>query len=177
MRLALTQSGETLEQLATRVYALDKPSAGELKAATTALSEANLFLRKPEDVPPGTVLEVPEQPGLEGGEAAAPIVAGLSVDQLRGAIALVRGDLSGSLDDEIAAGKASAKLVRSREVKSVAADDETFDEASLTVLAGNAEERVTDAQALRSYHRDVFKQISSDLDGLLAVLGGGDAER
>jgi len=176
MRLALTQSGETLEQLATRVYDLDKPSPSELKAAATALSEANLFLRKPDDVPPGTVLEVPEHPGLEGGEAAAPIVAGLAVDQLRGAIALAGQELSGALDEEIAGGKASAKLARSREAKSVAADDETFDEARLTVLAGNAEQRVADAQALRGYHRDVFKQIGSDLDGLLATLGGGDAE-
>jgi hypothetical protein len=174
MRLALTQSGETIEQLATRVYALDKPSASELKAATAALSEANLFLRKPDDVPPGTVVEVPEHGGLEGGEAAAPIVAGLAADQLRGVIALTAQTLSGSLDEEIAGGKASAKLVRSRDVKSVTAEDETFDDAQLTVLAGNAEQRVTDAQALRSYHKDVVKQISSDLDGLLSLLGGGN---
>jgi hypothetical protein len=172
MRLATTQSGETLEQLATRVYALDKPSASELRAATTALTEANLFLRRPDDVPEGTVVEVPEHSGLEGGEAPAPIVAGLASDQLRGAIALAREDLAGSLETEIAAGKASAKLARSRDVKAAAAADETFDEARLTVLAGNAEQRVTDAQALRSYHKDVFEQIASDLDGLLATLGG-----
>jgi hypothetical protein len=171
MRLATTQSGETLEQLATRVYALDKPSASELRAATTALTEANLFLRRP-DVPEGTVIEVPEHSGLEGGEAPAPIVAGLASDQLRGAIALAREDLAGSLETEIAAGKTSAKLARSRDVKAAAAADETFDEARLTVLAGNAEQRVTDAQALRSYHKDVFEQISSDLDSLLATLGG-----
>jgi hypothetical protein len=174
MRVALTQSGETLEQLATRVYALDKPSASDLKAATTALTEANLFLRKPDEVPEGTVLEVPEHSGLEGGEAAAPIVAGLAVDQLRGAIALAGQQLSDALGGEVADGKASVKLVRSRDVKSAAADDESFDEASLSELAGNAEQRVSDAQALRSYQKDVFKQIATDLDGLLATLGGGN---
>ena len=174
MRLATTQSGETLEQLATRVYALDKPSASQLRAATTALTEANLFLRKPDEVPPGTVLEVPQQEGLAGGESAAPIVAGLAVDQLRGAIAVTGKSLSDALDAEVASGKTSAKLARSRDIKSAAAGDETVNEESLPLLAGTADQRVTDAQTLRSYQKEVFAQIASDLDGLLATLGGGN---
>ena len=174
MRLATTQSGETLEQLATRVYALDNPSASQLHAATTALTEANLFLRKPDEVPPGTVLEVPEQEGLTGGEPATPIVAGLAVDQLRGAIAVTGKALSDSLDAEVASGKTSAKLARSRDIKSAVAGDETVNEESLPLLVGNADQRVTHAQTLRSYQKDVFAQIASDLDGLLATLGGGN---
>lgn len=175
MRIATTRSGETLEQLATRVYALEKPSASELRAATTALTEANLFLRKPEEVAPGTVLVVPELEGLAGGEAAAPIVAGLAAEQLRGAIAVTAKALSDALDAEIASGKTSAKLARSTEIKSAAAGDETVDVKSLPLLAGNADQRVADAKALRSYQKDVFAQIASDLDGLLATLGGGNA--
>jgi len=175
MRLATTQSGETVEQLATRVYALDKPSASQLRAATTALTEANLFLRKPDEVPPGTVLVVPEQEGLAGGEAAAPIVAGLAADQLRGAIAVTGKALSDALDAEVASGKTSARLARSQDIKRAAAGDETVDVKSLALLAGNADQRVADARTLRSYQKDVFAQIASDLDGLLATLGGGNA--
>jgi hypothetical protein len=174
MRLATTLSGETLEQLATRVYALDKPSASQLRAATTALTEANPFLRKPDEVPPGTVLEVPQQEGLAGGESAAPIVAGLAADQLRGAIAVTGKALSDSLDAEVASGKTSAKLARSSDIKSAAVGDEAVDVKSLRLLARNADQRVTDAQTLRSYQKDVFARIASDLDGLLATLGGGN---
>ena len=174
MRLATTQPGETLEQLATRVYALDKPSASQLRAATTALAKANLFLRKPDEVPPGTVLEVPQQEGLEGGEPAAPIVAGLAVDQLRGAITVTGKALSDALDAEVASGKASAKLARSAGIRSAAAGDESVNVKSLPLLAANADQRVADARTLRSYQKDVFAQIESDLDGLLATLGGGD---
>lgn len=174
MRLATTQSGETVEQLATRVYALDKPSASQLRVATTALTEANLFLRKPDSVPPGTVLEVPEQEGLTGGEPAAPIVAGLAVDQLRGLIAVTGKALSDALAAEVASGKVSAKLARSRDIKNAAAGDESVNQESLRLLARNADHRVTDAQTLRSYQKDVFAQIASDLDGLLATLGGGN---
>jgi hypothetical protein len=174
MRVATTQSGETLEQLATRVYALEKPSASQLRAATTALTEANLFLRKPDEVPPGTVLVVPEQGGLAGGEPAAPIVAGLAADQLRGAIAVTGKALSDALDAEVASGKTSAKLARSSDIKSAAAGEETVDVESLRLLAGNADQRVADARTLRSYQKDVFAQIASDLDGLLATLGGGN---
>jgi hypothetical protein len=174
MRLALTQSGETLEQLATRVYALDKPSASQLKTATTALSTANPFLRKPEEVPAGTVLEVPEQQGLEGGQAPAPILAGLAADQLRGAIALAQNELSASIDAEIAEGKASAKLARSRELKNATGDVEASDQGTLRLLAGNAEQRVTDAQSLRGFQQHAFTQIAADLDNLIAALGGGD---
>ena len=151
MRLATTQSGETLEQLATRVYALDKPSASQLRAATTALTEANLFLRKLDEVPPGTVLEVPQQEGLAGGESAAPIVAGLAADQLRGAIAVTGKALSDALDAEVASGKTSAKLARSPDIKSAAAGDETVDVKSLPLLARQrrpARDRRADAAQL-----------------------------
>ena len=41
------------------------------------------------------------------------------------------------------------------------------------MISGRAVE-LADARTLRSYQKDVFAQIESDLDGLLATLGGGD---
>lgn len=170
MRLALTQPDETVEQLATRVYSLDKPSATQLKSATTALTEANPFLRKPEDVPPGTVLAVPEQEGLEGGSAPAPIVAGLAADQLRGAIVLLNSHLTDALDAETSDAKATAKLARSSEVKAVVSDDSQMKEAMPT-LNQAVDARVEDAKTLRTYQKDVFARIATDLEGLVEGLG------
>jgi hypothetical protein len=176
MQIALTRSGETLEQLATRVYALKNPTASQLKTATAALSDANPFLRKPDDVPEGTVLAVPQQDGLEGGDAPAPVVGGVAADQLRGAIALAQQQLSASLDAEIASGKTSAKIARSRVLKSAASDQATLSDDTLPLLAGNAEQRVSDAQSLRTYQKGVFTQIGTDLDAMLAALGGGETQ-
>src|SRR5438874_4360633 len=113
MRVALTQKDETLEALAARVYELDKPSAAELRAATTALANANPFLRKPAEVPAGTLLTVPETDRAASDrqtQRAEPLLAGIAAEQLRGAIALVGRQLDGEIEAEIADAHESAKL-------------------------------------------------------------------
>jgi len=171
MRLTTTQHAETVEQLATRVYSLEKPSAAELKKATTALTEANPFLRKLEDVPEGTVVAVPEHEGLEGGEAPAPIVAGLAADQLRGAIVLLDRHLTDGLDTETSDAKETAKLTRSSQIKALVADSPEL-KAGMPKLTQAIEERVEDARTLRAYQKDVFAQVATDLEQLVNTLGG-----
>lgn len=175
MRLATTKSDETVEQLATRVYGLEKPSASELKAATTALGETNPFLRKPADVPEGTVLLVPPLEGIETkGETQhpEPVLGGVAASQLRGAVALLARQLHDDVDTEVASARSSAKLARSAEVKKAAREDEDDTVAEeLPRLATTAEQRVEDARAFRAEHRRVFGQVAADLDELLGVLG------
>jgi hypothetical protein len=175
MRVALTKKDESLETLATRVYGLEKPSAAELRTATSALADANPFLRKPADVPEGTLLTVPETERAASESethGAEPLVAGIGAEHLRGAIALVGRQLSDDLDAEVADARQTAKLARSSELKALVRDDATLKE-QLPGLATAAEARADDARVLRGQQKDAFAQIATDLDELLAVFGGG----
>lgn len=174
MRVAVTRSDETIEQLATRVYGLEKPSAAVLRAATGTLSETNPFLRRLSDVPPGTVLAVPDlEHATENAaaEPAEPLVARLAVNQLRGALALLERQLSGDVDAEIADARASAKLARSSELKAFGREAPSLSQ-DLTGLAKAAEGRADDARALRDHQRQVFDRINADLEEVLRALGG-----
>jgi phage tail protein X len=174
MRVALTKHDEPVEALATRVYGLDKPSAAELKTATSALTEANPFLRKAAEVPPGTLVTVPDEKlaaSPEETHRAEPLVAGLAAEQLRGAIAHVGRQLTEDVDAEVKDAHATAKLARSSELKTLSADVAGLKE-QLPHLATAAEARADDAHALRAYQKEAFAQIATDLDELLGVLGG-----
>jgi len=172
MRFAVTIENEPLDDLVTRVYDFGgKPSATQLRSARKAVTDANPYLRKLSTVPAGTVLTVPElddaQPSAQTQEAA-PLLGGIVLEQLRGALALASDQLESDLGGEIAAARTSIKLIGSSDVKQLRRDDPALVEA-LPHLSKAASARVEDAQALQRYQKAVLAQVERDL----AALTGG----
>jgi hypothetical protein len=171
MRLAATRPNESLEELAARVYDLgEAPSQTATRAAVRALADANPFLRKLDDVPPGTVVEVPPiekgdyRPGATEDEDA--VVAGLVLDHVQAAAGLIARQLAADIDAEISDAGTTLKLARSAELKQ--ADAPGLAEALPKTIAA-AEARAASAKELRSRQDAVLGQLASDLRGLTAA--------
>lgn len=165
MQLTATRPAEALEDLATRVYDLgDKPTRAATRAAAEALVDANPFLRQMDDVPAGTVVEVPPfdkgevRPGTTTGEEG--VVVELLFDRVRAAASLLRRQLLADLDREAQDARDTIKLARSGELKKLRAPD-LSKTLSRTVKA--AEARGASVDALRSRSDAVIEQIAVDL--------------
>lgn len=171
MQLAATLPNESLEGLAARVYDLgEKPSQAAARAAAKALADANPFLRRLADVPPGTVVEVPPpekgeyRPGATQGEDA--IATGLVLDHVQAAAGLVARQLAADLEAEIADAGATLQLARSAELKRLKTPG--LAEALPKTIAV-AEARAATAKELRSRQDAMLGQLASDLDALIGA--------
>ncbi len=176
MRFAVTIENETLDALAGRVYAFEgQPSQAAKRAAAKALTDANPFLRRIADVPPGTVVAVPEheqaRPSNETRDAE-PMIGGLVVEQLRGAVALARRALSDDVDAEVGGTQESIKLLRSSEVRQLRRESPWLKE-EIPNITEAATSRVEDARQLQRYQKQAFAQLDRDLEELLKAFGAG----
>ena len=175
MRIARTRSGEPLEKLAARLYEFEgKPSAAHFRAAGRTLRDANPFLRKPADVPEGTLLIVPEVEGAAPAAATEPLesaVGALAIAHLREAAARAVELLGGELDDEVADAESSRTVLRSAEARRLARADEgatlVHEEAGEAIKA-----RLAAAERLDLYRNQVAARVEEDLDELLTSLHG-----
>ena len=173
MRFAVLAQNETLDELAARVY--DVPSAGPaaLRQAGKALTDANPFLRRIDQVPAGTLIAVPPLAGVAPAaqtQSADTLPAAALAAQLRGAIALARQRLSGEIDAELADSTEAAGLSRSREVKAAARErSELGDE--LRLVAQTAAARADAARELQQYQTTAFARMELDLKDLMAEFG------
>jgi hypothetical protein len=179
MQFATTLPDESVEALAARVYDLgERPPPTAVRAAAKALADANPFLRKGVDVPPGTVVEVPRleqgghRPGATQGEDA--VASGLVLDHVQAAAALVARQLAADLDAETADADATLQLARSDELKRL--DAPGLAEALKGTVAA-AEARAASAKELRSRQEAMLGQLASDLDELTAAHGGRVEDR
>ena len=175
MRFTHTRATESLEELAARVYKFkEKPSAAQTREAVRALRDANPFLRKLSEVPDETLVVVPAVEGAVPGRTTDSMegtAATLLVDRLREAASLAVEQLTGDLDDVVAAARDSLKLLRSSEVRRlIRSNAEAKSLHRATEEAAKA--RVADAEALREYREQVAEQIESDLEELLGALSG-----
>ena len=168
MQLTATRPAESLDALAARVYDLgDKPTQAATRAAAKALAEANPFLRQIDDVPAGTVVEVPPfdkgevRPGATTGEDEA--VVELLFDRVRAAASLIQRQLLADLDREAQDARDTIKLARSGELKKLRGPG--LSEA-LTRTVAAAEARSASVDALRSRSDAVIAQIAADLADL-----------
>lgn len=174
MQLTATRTAESLDALAARVYDLgDKPTQAATRAAAKALAEANPFLRRIDDVPAGTVVDVPPlpkgelRPGTTTGEDE--VVVALLFDRVRAAAALIQRQLLADLDREAQDARDTISLARSGELKKLRGRG--LSEA-LTRTVTAAEERGAAADALRSRSDAVIAQITTDLADLAGTPDG-----
>jgi hypothetical protein len=174
MRFAVLAQNETLDGLAARVYDVPAGAPAGLRDAGKALAEANPFLRRIDQVPAGTVVVVPPVAGVEPTpQAYAPdaLPAEALVNQLRGAVELVRQSLSSEIDAELAESKSVAGVARSRDAKAAARENpELGDELPRVAEAATA--RAEAARALQRYQVDAFARMEFDLEDLLAAFQG-----
>jgi hypothetical protein len=173
MQLAATLPNESLEQLAVRVYDLgEKPSQAAARAAARALADANPFLSRIADVPPGTVVEVPPlaqgayRQGTTQGEDA--VATGLVLDHVQAAAALIARQLAADLEAEAADAGATLKLARSAELRRLKTPG-LAEALPKTVAAAQA--RAARATELRSRQDAMLGQLASDLDALSGAHG------
>ncbi len=174
MQLASTLPSETLEELAARVYDLgEKPSPAVVRAAATALRDANPFLERPADVPTGTVVDVPPlddaayRPGATQGEDA--LATGLVLDHVQAAASLIARQLAADLEAEAADASATLELARSDELTRLKTPG--LEEALPRTIAV-AQARAETAKELRSRQDAVLGQLSADLDALTGAYRG-----
>jgi hypothetical protein len=177
MQLATTRSDESLDQLTARVYDLgEQPSRSAVRAAARALADANPFLHRLDDVPPGTVVEVPppprgeQRPGATQDEDA--LATGLVLDQVQAAATLIARQLAADVEAELADVSATLKLARSSELKRQQTPG--LAEALQRTIAA-AEARGERAQQLRARQDAVLRQLTDDLDALARAHGSGAA--
>lgn len=178
MQVALTIENETLQDLVSRVYAFDgAPSQDALGSAQQALLDANPYLDDLGDVPPGTVFAVPPTDGAQPSadtQDAGPTLGTISVQQLRGAVALTAQQLLDDLDAEIADARSAATQAKPGALKDVAGGVASFKE-QLQQVAQAATARGQRAQALQRYQKQAFAQIDKDLAALATAFGGGQS--
>jgi hypothetical protein len=173
MQIASTKSGESLQQLASRVYSFKgEPTKAKLRAATTALAEANPFLRTSADIPAQTHVIVPPLKDAEPGAETEPVDAVTIRVLLQGLGSLVEqtaDSLLDAVDRDVEDTHDSISLLRSGRVKRAAAEAGLADDLQDATKA--ATNRTADAEELRRQHKRVVQQIAEDLAEMRSALG------
>lgn len=166
MRFTSTIEHDTVSALAARVYSLAGVAPALAKGAEQALLDANPFLAR-DDVPAGTLVAVPEAPGVAFSVTArspdatrVATVTGL----VAGGIEQARSDVLGLLAEQSRTAKEAAALA-----KAVRAKPGTKDALGATAAAARARAATTDI-ALEQAER-AFAQMTADLAALSQAFG------
>lgn len=173
MRFTSTLAGETLDDLVRRSYNLGDATSDDLQRARTGLVEANPFLATLDTVPDGTVVAVPDLPGLEiSAQALSPdqAAAAVSADQFGGALALATRALLASITAAVQDATGSLQEFDGAEIKKLASADEQLS-AALPQLIQAATARVEAGRQLEAYSSTAFAQFEKDLAGLRSAFG------
>ena len=178
MQFVYTKADESLEELAARAYTFEgKASAATMRSAANALRDANLFLRKPAEVPDGTMVIVPPLEEAQPAEEAEPLAGAagsLVVARLREAAEQAIELLADELQQEVKDTRSSLSVLGSPEARKLARAD---DQAKLVhdATQAAAKERLEAAGQLSDYRSQVAKQVEKDLEELTAALQIGGA--
>jgi phage tail protein X len=174
MRFTSTLAGETLDDLVRRSYDLADATSGDLiERSRNGLVEANPFLATLDTVPDGTVIAVPDLPGLEIGAqalSADQATAAVSADQFGGALALATRALLASITAAVQDATGSVQEFDGAGIKKLAAADEQLS-AALPQLTQAATARVKAGRQLEAYSSSAFAQFEKDLAGLRSSFG------
>jgi phage tail protein X len=174
MRFTSTVAGETLDDLTRRSYDLgDATSNDSIERARTALLDANPFLATLDSVPDGTVVTVPDLPGLDVSTetlSADQTAAAATADQLAGVVGLAARALLASIAGAVQDASGSLQEFNGPEIKKLAGADEQLSTA-LPQLIQAATARVEAGQQLEAYSTTAFAQFDKDLAGLRSAFG------
>jgi hypothetical protein len=172
MKIITYQGERNLSELAKRMFSIRGQKAGELsRKAEAAILEANPRLKDLKNVPEGTLLVVPDVPGVAAGGADPGFTLGKEmVAQLRHALSGARAAIERSADSEVKQAKETTALVKSREIKdSVKGQPDLA--SRLPRIAEESNARVKDAESLKSARTQALDQLEKDLESVAALLG------
>lgn len=174
MRFTSTLAGETLDDLVTRCYGLGNAASNDLiERARTGLLEANPFLATLDAVPDGTLVAVPDLPGLEISPqalSADQAATAVTADQLAGALGLATRALLASIAGAAQDASESLQELDGPEIKKLAGADEQLSTA-LPQLIQAATARVEAGRQLEAYSSTAFAQLDKDLASLRSAFG------
>jgi hypothetical protein len=174
MRFAMYEGENSMPELVARLFDITGAEAGlRQQEAEAALREANPHLRDLGSVPIGTPIVVPDLRGIQPSQESRPVT-----DDLQALVRTLQGSLSEvaqALDDSARlAGEAvnqDLALLRSKEVKDLAAQDPTLARQVEDVTASSQRLR-TETKAHRAAQADAVAQLRTDLQEFLSLRGG-----
>lgn len=166
MKIVTVATETNLADLTRRVFAITgAKNAAAAKEAEAALLEANPLLRGMTRVPAGTLLVVPDVPGVSTAAPPTALVNPAVLAQLKQALAAATTMLEQTAASETQAAQATLALTKSREVKSLAKEVPDL-QTRLVHLADQTKTQLTQLEAAQATQRQGLALLASNLAAL-----------
>jgi hypothetical protein len=167
MNFAASKGERNLSDLARRLFDIKGPRAAELtKQAQAALLRANPHLQDLAKVPEGTLIVVPDVPGVQP-VATGPMSAVSSqvVSQLRQALAGASAAIQRSVSAEKQAADTIANIVSSSDFKGLVKQQPDL-KGHISEIVADTKARLKDAEALSASQTKSLKELEQALSEL-----------
>lgn len=168
MRYVIAKSETSLSDLTRRLFDVQGPKVAErAKQAEAALRQANPHLRDLTRVLAGTLILVPDVPGVSlTAPQPAPLVSPELATQLNEALAQAKAVLEQSVASQTQKAENTATLVKKRELKEAAKQAAGLGER-LAQIADRAKARIKEIQTIKTAQTKGLAQLQQDLDELI----------
>ena len=173
MRVTTYQGERQLSDLARRLFEIKGSKAKELtKEAEAALLRANPFLKDLKHVPEGTLLVVPDVPGMSRSEEAPGLDLGIAqvAGELRRVREAAQQAMEGGMADLMQQAKTTLDLQKSPELKKLVERDRTIPE-QLTKIGAEAKRELEELKTLSASQTKSLAQLDKDLNEFLKQVG------
>jgi hypothetical protein len=172
MQYVTTSGDKSVAELAARIYGVEERSAVARKAVK-ALRDANPELEHIEELPRGTIVEVPEEvSGKEPRRALGALtdsVGVTAVRSLRAGLDELADALEEIADDRLADARAERKLLAGASLKAAGREEPTL-ETERKALADENEAEIEEARALKREQKKALDALADELDAILKVV-------
>ncbi len=168
MRYITAKSETSLSDLTRRLFDVQGPQAAErTKQAESALRQANPHLGDLARVPAGTMILVPDVPGVSStAPQAAPLISPQLATQLNEALAQAKAVLEQSAASETQEVENTVALTKKREFKEVVKQAVDLNKR-LTQIADQAKVRHTQIPTIKKAQTEGLAQLQQELDKLI----------
>ncbi len=168
MRYVTAQSKTTLSDLTRRLFEIQGPQAAErAKQAEAALEQANPHLRDLTQVPAGTLILVPDVPGVSStAPQAAPLISPQLATLLTQALAEAKAVLEQSLASQTQEVENTVALTKKRELKEAVKQAVDLNKR-LAQITNQAKARIKEVQTIKKAQIQGLAQLRQDLDELI----------
>ena len=172
MRYVTTSGDKSVAELAARIYGVEERSAAARKAVKE-IREANPELESIEELPRGTIVEVPEEvSGNEPRRALEALTASVGVTavrSLRAGLDEFAEALEEIADGRLAEAREERKLLGSAAFKAAGREDPAL-ERDRKALTDENEAEIEEARALKKEQKDALASLADELDEILKVV-------
>lgn len=167
MKFVTAKSETNFTDLVRRVFDLKGARASDLvKYAEAALRQANPHLRDVATVPAGTLVVVPDVPGVSTAGPPAALVSPDMVAQLQQALAAAKIMLEQSTASEVQAAQDTGALIKSRGVKGMVTEAPDL-KARLVQIADQTKVQLKQLDTAKAAQLHGLEQLETNLAHLL----------